>query len=251
MPPILRNLPLAALAVGFGVFCAGGRAKPVRRPPEDLRALLEPIRARHNLPALAGAIVTEEGAVASAAVGVRKFGSEVPVTVDDQFHLGSDTKSMTATLIGMLVEEGKFRWDTTLAEALPDLAKTMQPAYRSVTLEQMLAHRAGFSGESWPKRKTFLDMHRLPGAPREQRRIYVETILREEPVAAPGSKYIYSNRSYAVAGAIAERIANVPWEALITRRLFKPLGMTTTGFGAMGTPGKIDEPDRKSTRLNS
>ncbi|HLV80899.1 MAG TPA: serine hydrolase domain-containing protein, partial [Chthonomonadaceae bacterium] len=210
--------------------------------PQDLTALLEPIRQKYDLPALAGAIVTSARTVAIGAVGVRKAGSPDPVTVDDQFHLGSCTKSMTATLIAMLVEEGKLSWHTTLAQAFPDLAKTMQPAYREVTLEQLLAQRSGFSEASWPRGKTFLDMHRLPGTPREQRQAYVAMILQEPPAYPPGSRFVYSNRNYAVAGAMAERVANDSWEHLMERRLFLPLGMKTAGFGAMGTPGKVIEP---------
>jgi len=214
----------------------------VPNAPDDLNSLLEPIRTKYDLPALAGAIVTSKGLAAVGAVGVRKYGTNTPVTINDQFHLGSDTKAMTATLLAMLFEEGKISWDTTLEQALPNLAAKMHPAYRKVTLEQMLAHRAGFPEDSWPKGKTFVDVHNLPGSPREQRAAYVALILSEPPANTPGSAYLYSNRSYAVAGAIAEKLANDSWESLMQKRIFGPLGMQTCGFGAMGTPGKIDQP---------
>src|SRR5947209_7467119 len=73
--------------------------------------LLETVRQRHGLPALGGAIVTSKGLVAIGAVGVRKAGTKVPVTVDDQWHLGSDTKAMTATVIARLVEQGRLKWE--------------------------------------------------------------------------------------------------------------------------------------------
>jgi CubicO group peptidase (beta-lactamase class C family) len=211
-------------------------------PPQDLNAQLEPIRHKHDLPALAAAIVTGERMVALGVVGVRKYGANITVTLNDQFHLGSCTKSMTAMLIAMLVEQGKLAWTTTLAQALPDLAATMQPAYRQVTLEQLMAHRSGMSGESWPQGKTFLDMQRLSGTPRQQRLAYARMILQEPPVSKPGSRTLYSNRNFALAGVIAERVADLSWEDLMQQKLFKPLGMTTAGFGAMGTPGKIDQP---------
>ena len=211
-------------------------------PPEDLRDLLEPIRKQHDLPALAGAVVTSKGLQAVGVAGVRKYGTDTAATVDDQFHLGSDTKAMTATLLAMLVEEEKLSWDRTLEQIFPELVPTMNPAYRKVTVEQLLAHRAGFSDASWPQGKTFSDMWNLPGPPREQRRAYLSMVLREEPVNQPGTQFLYSNRSYAVAGGIAEKVANAPWEELMQKRLFAPLHMDTCGFGAMGMPGKIDEP---------
>jgi CubicO group peptidase (beta-lactamase class C family) len=208
--------------------------------PENLNSLLEPILKKYDLPALAGAIVTSKGLSAVGAVGVRKYGTDTPVTVNDQFHLGSDTKAMTATLLATLVEEGRISWSATLEQVFPDLAPKMDPAYRKVTLEQLLAHRAGFTDESWPQGKTFKDMHELPGTPREQRTAYLAMVLSERPVNQPGSTYLYSNRSYAVAGAIAEKTANDSWEDLMQKRLFQPLGMQSCGFGAMGTPGARD-----------
>jgi CubicO group peptidase (beta-lactamase class C family) len=208
--------------------------------PENLNSLLDPIRQKYDLPALAGAIVTSKGLSAVGAVGVRKYGTDTRVTINDQFHLGSDTKAMTATLLATLVEEGKLSWNSTLEQVLPELAPKMNPAYRKVTLEQLLAQRAGLSDESWPKGKSFRDVHDLPGPPREQRAAYVAMVLSEPPVNEPGSTFLYSNRNYAVAGAIAEKIANDSWESLMQKRIFNPLGMQTCGFGAMGTPGKTD-----------
>jgi CubicO group peptidase (beta-lactamase class C family) len=235
-----------ALSVQAGAPFAffGGQTSNV---PENLNPLLDPVRKKYDLPALAGAIVTSKGLVAVGAVGVRKYGTDSPITVDDQFHLGSDTKAMTATLLATMVEEGKLTWSTTLEQVFPDLAPKMQPAYRKVTLEQLLAQRSGFSDESWPKGKTFQEVHALPGMPREQRAAYLAMILTESPRYEPGSTFLYSNRNYAVAGALAEKIANDSWENLMQKRILDPLAMKTCGFGAMGTPGvtdpkQIDEP---------
>lgn len=212
--------------------------------PENLAPLLTPILQKYDLPALAGAIVTSKGLVGVGAVGVRKYGTNTPVTIDDEFHLGSDTKAMTATMLATLVEQGKLSWNTTIEQVFPDLVSKMNPAYRKVTLEQLLAHRAGFTDESWPKGKNLADMYNFPGAPREQRAAYIAMILAEPEVNTPGSTFLYSNRSYAVAGAMAESVANDSWEDLMRKRLFDPLGMKSCGFGAMGTPDskEIDQP---------
>jgi CubicO group peptidase (beta-lactamase class C family) len=210
--------------------------------PEDLNSQLDSIRQKYDLPALAGAIVTSKGLSAVGAVGVRKYGADTPVTVSDQFHLGSDTKAMSATMLATLVEEGKLSWNTTLEQVFPDLVPKMNPAYRKVTLEQLLSHRAGFSDASWPKGKDLGDMYKLPGTPREQRTAYVTMVLSEPPDSEPGGKFLYSNRSYAVAGAMAEKVADDSWENLMQKQVFQPLGMQSCGFGAMGTPGKIDQP---------
>ena len=225
---------LCAMATGFSLQESSS--------PQDLKPLLEPIRQKHDLPALAGAIVTSKGLQAVGVVGVRKYGDKTPAEIDDQFHLGSNSKAITATLLATLVEEGKLSWNQTLEQALPELAKEMNPAYRHVTVEQMLAHRSGFAGEGWPQGKTRFDLYGLPGPPREQRWAFVKMILREPPVNEPGKQFLYSNRNYAVAGVIAEKITDLPFEELMQKRIFGPLKMSTCGFGAMGAAGKVDEP---------
>lgn len=211
---------------------------------DDIGPLLEPIRQKYQLPALAGAVILEGRTVAWGATGFRKDGNDVKVTPNDKFHLGSCTKAMTATVIAMLVERGKLKWDTTLAEAFPDMVDEMHPGYQEVTLKHLLAHRGGLppANRSFPKGKSFMDMHNLPGYAMDQRLAYVRMMLRQEPESEPGTQYIYSNAGYSVAGVMAERAMKMPWEILMRTMLFEPLGMTTAGFGAMGTPGKIDQP---------
>lgn len=208
----------------------------------DISSDLELVRKQNDIPALVGATITSQRLEAIGATGVRKIGAPDKVTVNDQFHLGSDTKAMTATLLAIFVEQGRLSWKDPLEKLLPDLTPPMNPAYRAVTLEQLLAHRAGLSEDTAPHGVTLLQLRQWPGSLRDQRRRYTEMVLSDAPINRPGSAFLYSNRSYIVAGEIAERVGNDSWENLITARLFKPLHMESCGFGAPGTPGKIDEP---------
>lgn len=83
---LLAAMPMPSLAV---------------EPADNLNDELDPIRSKYGLPALAAAVVKEGAIVASGAVGVRVHGTDIKVTIDDRFDLGSDTKAMTATLAGM------------------------------------------------------------------------------------------------------------------------------------------------------
>lgn len=227
------------------VFLALGGTEALHAShPKNLGPVLEPIRKKYDLPALAGAVIVGGHTVAWGATGVRKVGSDVKVTYDDKFHLGSCTKAMTATIIGILIERGKLGLDITLAQAFPNMVEDMHLDFRNVTLKHLLSHRAGLppSKRTWPKGKSFRDIHNLPGSPMEQRLAYARMMLCQEPEVKPGTEYIYSNAGYAIAGVIAEQTMNTPWETLMIKMLFKPLGMKTAGFGAMGTPGKIDQP---------
>jgi CubicO group peptidase (beta-lactamase class C family) len=199
--------------------------------------LLEPIRQKHKLPALAGAIVTGRGLEAIGATGIRKAGTPVTVTVEDEWHLGSDTKAMTATIIARLVERGKLSWETTLGQVFPGLARSMNPQMRDVTILELLSHRAGLPHDV-PWHQFASSGHSL----REQRQDVVKLVGSMQPASPPGSKYEYSNVGYVLAGAIAERITGDDWEDLIHKIVFDPLGMRSAGFGGLGTPGKIDQP---------
>lgn len=101
----------ACILEGFGAPLA----------PASTTQALESIRKKHDLPALAVVVVKDGRICDRAAAGVRKWGESAPVTTNDIFHIGSCTKAMTATLTAMLIEEGKLRWDSTLAELLPEL----------------------------------------------------------------------------------------------------------------------------------
>jgi CubicO group peptidase (beta-lactamase class C family) len=218
-------------------------SSPLGKEIRDLADVLEPIRKANGLPALAGAIVADGRLVGLGAVGQRKSGSPERVTVNDCFHLGSCTKSMTATLIGMLVEEGKLSWDSTIAQVLPELVGKIRPEYEKVTVDQLLRHRSGLPEDRVPD-ALFLRLRvELNGPIIAQRLKAVQMFLQARaPTAAPGAKMQYANTGYVVVGAMAERVTGLSWEELMRKRLFEPLGMRTAGFGPPGTAGRVDQP---------
>ena len=201
---------------------------------KDLAAELEAIRAKAELPALAGAVFTADGTIEEeAAVGVRKWGSNDPVTIDDPWHLGSDTKMMTATLAATFVKEGKLSWDAKVISFFPECASSVPMAMRSVTVGQILSHRAGLKPYG-----TLPDLQELcsSGSLMAQRRVAARIALTAAP-GVPGT-FVYSNADYIVMGAILEQIGGKPWETLIRERLFQPLGMRSSDFGENGMKGR-------------
>lgn len=198
-------------------------------------SLLKPIRQKFGVPAMAAALVTNKGIEQAGAVGVRKRGTKIPVALDDRWHLGSDGKAMTSTLVARLVERGQLRWDSTLGEIFPDLTPQMNPDFQKVTLLQLLSHHAGLPPN--------LELANFQGDDALALRLRA---LREEtarkPQHAPGSNFEYSNIGYIIAGAAVEKITGQSWERAISVDVFEPLQMKTAGFGGTGTPGQIDQP---------
>ncbi len=218
-------------------------AGSLQASPTSLDGVLDPIRETSKLPALAAAVVKGGETVAIGAVGIRKEGSPERVTVDDKWHIGSCTKSMTAALAGMLVEEGKLQWDTTLAQMFPDLTPEMQPEWKSVTLAQLLSHHGGAPHDLNENGLWGRLWQRASEPPREQREhLARELLTKQKPVAPPGTKYTYSNAGYALVGHAIEDLLDRPWEEVLRERLFVPLGMTSAGFGAPASVDKVDQP---------
>ena len=215
--------------------------------PVNVDAILQSILGRGaERFGMAAAVLRGERIIAQGAAGVRKRGTAERITLDNQFHLGSCTKAMTATLVAMLVEEGKLNWTTTLGELFADTVKPMHPAWEKVTLRQVLAHRASLRVEpDGLAAQVFKELVRPPRAPLgtlpQQRLEIARQALSRPPGIPPDAKYWYSNVGYVLAGAVLEQLTGRAWEELMRERLFQPLGISTGGFGPPGTADKTEQ----------
>jgi CubicO group peptidase (beta-lactamase class C family) len=238
--PMKRRLLLLATLAS----CLPVRATETASATEtiDLNPLLEPLRLSGRLPGLAAAVIVDGKLHAVGAVGFRKDGGTDLVTVQDKWHIGSCTKSMTATLSAMLVEDGKVSWDEKLPDLFPWYSTNMHKGWKAVTLEQLLAHRGGAPHG--------LDEHGLWGrlwqkvdeAPFAQRSYLTSELLTKQDPAQPTGTFTYANVGYSLVGHALETRLNQPWETLITQYLFEPLKMASCGFGMPASVGKTDQP---------
>ena len=169
--------------------------------------------------------------------GSRSSEARAPVRSEDQWHWGSITKSMTATLCARLVEAGVLSWDMKVGEVLA--GEVAQEAYRDATLLHLLSHRAGLHANiADADMKAF--SYALQDA-RAERRRYAQLALAQKP-AGPLGAHAYSNNGYVVVGAMIETLAGKPWESLIQTEVFAPLGVRRAGQGAPGVRGFIEQP---------
>jgi CubicO group peptidase (beta-lactamase class C family) len=215
------------------IACAAARPARVARVDASLAARLESVRQAHDLPGM-GVAVVEGDRISIAVAGRRRVDRDDPILPGDAFHLGSDTKAITASVAARLVERGLLRFDEPLAEALPGIAG-MDPAFRTVTLAQLMRHNAGLaSGGAFTPEFTagFDDEH---WSLERQRAWMAERFLTRPPATAPGSGFAYSNYGYLLLGHVLERAAGKPWEALVREEVFGPLGMDGCGFGPTAT----------------
>ena len=227
-----------AVVIALAVCCIARAAKAQVALDAELKAFLT----RYELPALAAVVAIEGRVVAVGAVGTRRTGTKTPVTVNDRFHLGSDTKAMTALLAAMYVEEGKLRWRSTVAEVFPKLVAKMDSRLQRVTLEQILSHTSGIPSDNDAFKNVVIRSVRQDGNLDDLRYWLVGQWCTQPLESKPGTKFAYANMGYTLVGAMVERVAGKTWDELITERIFTPLGLRTAGLGPQASPGKVDAP---------
>lgn len=207
--------------------------------PVDVSAELVPFLRDGKVPGLVAAAVLDGKIVATGAAGVRKHGDDAKVTLEDKFHIGSCTKSMTGALAAMLVADGKIKWSSTVTEVFPGWK--IDDGYKGATLLQLCSNTGGVPGDVPPEIWGKLNERReKPEA--GERQDLVKALLERAPEYAPGTGSTYSNGGFTIAGAMLEKAGGKSYQELLQARLFKPLGIKSAGFGAAGSARKVDQP---------
>lgn len=203
----------------------------VADPADPLHRELEKALEMSGAPGMAGATFDTEKVLTRTDLGVRRADKNGKIEADDLWHIGSDGKAMTATLVARLVENGELKWDTTMQEVFGASAKSFHPQAQEITIQQLLSHTAGQASN--PSEALRNDAHRAGDRGiRKQRMKVVEEALKQAPVSEPGTKFLYSNTGYIIAGAVVEEVLGMPWEKAIEQEVFSPLGIKSPGFGA-------------------
>ncbi len=247
---LLVTLTALGTAAAFFVFQARDRergeqqretpsAVPIGGAEALLADLIPALRKEKELVGLAAMVMIDGQVIASAAHGERKKGSGVPIELGDRWHLGSITKSITATMIARLVESGRMKWTDTIGERFLDAS--IHEDWKPVTLRQLLTHTSG-APANFSIRVMLKQPALGPECTRERRKAVLD-VIAEKPAHAPGEKYAYSNVGYTIAGAMAESATGVIWEDLVKREVFEPLELTDAGFGPPKSPSEtLDQP---------
>ncbi len=228
----------AVLCVGPGETASNHDAQEGNAlTQEGFSKLLIGARREGRIPGIVGVIVTSDGVALKAADGVRKLDTKDLVTLSDRFHIGSNTKAMTGLLAGILVDKATIRWDTKVSEVFPEWETEMRKDYLSVTLRDVLAHRAGILPF-----KHGTDFEQVPasvyeGSATEIRRAFTAWLLKQPSVEVPAQGHTYSNAGYSVASALLEKASGRSWERMIEGDLFEPLGIA----GGPGWPAAAAE----------
>ena len=225
----VRSISALLVSISLLGLPAGAPAQSVAAPRKTAPALAERLdrlaaefdrnRIDLHVPGAVLAIVRGDEVIFARGFGVADVEKKTPVTPNTPFFIGSATKAFTATLVGMLVDEGRMRWDDPVETWLPEFTLKVQskdPNDRA-TLRDVLSHRTGFT------RMPLLDMSTGWSSAEILRRA-----SSAEPIAPFRQRFLYNNEHYLAAGSAAAVAASTPWDALVKARILAPLGMTAT-----------------------
>ena len=180
-----------------------------------------------RIPGLAIAVVADDSLVFAKGYGVLDVSKADRVNEHTRFAIGSTTKAMSSAALGMLVDEGKLKWDDRVIDYLPDFRLYDPWVTRELTIRDLLTHRTGLPSTDllWARADFSADemMRRL-------------RFVR--PASSFRSQMEYQNNTYAMSGAIIAKVSGMPWEDFVRTRIFAPLGMTETEPLVSGLPGK-------------
>jgi CubicO group peptidase (beta-lactamase class C family) len=234
---ILTAVAVAAMFLADSLFQS--QIVPIlkgsRGTPPEFAKLIADQREEKNLIGLGALVMVDGKVVASAVNGERKWASGVSVELGDEWHLGGIATSVTATMIARLVESGQLQWSTTIGECFSDAS--IDEGWKTVTFRELLTHTAG--APPLPPDEVRQQQPPLgPEATRARREVVLK-MLANKPDNPPGTKYVYSNVDYTIAGAMAEAKTGVTWEKLVEREVYGPLGLHSAGFGPPTSPDRL------------
>ncbi|MGW4847445.1 serine hydrolase domain-containing protein [Nocardia brasiliensis] len=149
-----------------------------------------------------------------------------PVSADGYFRVGSLTKTMVATVVLMLVGEGRLALDDPVQRWLPDMVRGNGYDGSQITIRHLLQHTSGMHDAPLDM-LTAEDYHRLRYQTRTPQQVLAST-MQHAPDFAPGSGWSYSNTGYVLLGLVIEQVAHRPWHAEVSARILEPLGLRNT-----------------------
>ncbi len=206
-------LPMVALTVQLAVVLPA----PAQRAPqlEALDSYVAKGMRDWAVPGLAIAVVRNDSVIFLKGYGVRELGKPDPVDEHTLFAIASTTKAMTAASVGMLVDEGKVKWNDPVTGHLPAFQLSDPYITRELTVRDLLTHRSGLGNTDYLWYGNDVSTAEV-----------LRRVRYARPTSSLRSQFVYQNVMYAVAGEVVASASGVPWARFIQTRIFQPLGMT-------------------------
>ncbi len=183
----------------------------------SIEKAIEAQRSTLHIPGVALVIVKDDKIIYNKGFGLRDVGRSLPVTPDTLFSIGSSTKAFTAATVLMSEEEKKLSLADSPKKYLSYFKLSDPEADSKITLSDLLCHRCGLDR---------IDLPWYSGRLSSQETIRVAA--EAKPTAKFGEKFQYQNIMFLVAGETVAKVQRKPWVSVVSERIFKPLGMSSS-----------------------
>ncbi|RYG46908.1 MAG: serine hydrolase [Chitinophagaceae bacterium] len=191
-------------------------AQAITSPEVDV--LVERTLKAFDVPGIAVGIVKDGKLIHAKGYGVRSLGSPEKVDENTLFGIASNSKAFTAATLGILIDDGKLKWDDRVIDFIPEFRMYNAYVTEEFTIRDLLTHRSGLglgAGDLmfWPGQNSFT------------MKDIIHNLRYLKPVSGFRTKYDYDNLLYMVAGEVVARVSGMPWEEFVEQRIMRPLGM--------------------------
>ncbi|MBL4593384.1 MAG: serine hydrolase [Flavobacteriales bacterium] len=170
---------------------------------------------------LAVAIVKDGKVVHAKGYGVSSVKTKEKVDENTLFCIASNSKSFTATALGILVDEGKLKWTDKVIDYLPEFKMYDPYLTANFNIQDLLTHRSGLGLGAG-------DLMWFPDGNDFTINEVLANFQYQKPITAFRTGYAYNNLMFIAAGELVARISGMPWSEFVETRIMKPLGMTRT-----------------------
>jgi len=171
-----------------------------------------------NVPGIAVGVVKNGKLIHAKGYGVSNLNTGKKVDENTLFGVASNSKAMTAAVLGQLVDEGKIKWDDRVTDYIPEFKMYDPYVTDAFTIRDLLTHRSGLGLGAG-------DLMMFPDGSNFTKKDIIHNIRYLKPVSAFRTKYDYDNNLYIVSGEVAERVSGIKWEDLVEQKIMNPLGM--------------------------
>lgn len=185
---------------------------------ENLESVLNTKLIEQFSPGLSVAVVADGKIVLSKGFGKTQIGGSVAITPDTPFYIASSTKSFTAHIASDYGRAKPLLMTTPVQKLMPTLRFHPSVKAEQVTLESLLNHTHGISGDGPVTYRTA-----FTGEFQSNEELL--SFLSHHPASAAGNSFEYSNLGPVLAGYILEHLTGKPWQNLVDEKIFKPLNM--------------------------
>ncbi len=215
-----------------------------------LKPIVDSFLQTYKVPAIAASVVKAD-TVLYGITGVKRQGTNQRVDFDSKFHIGSNTKAITAMIAARLVEEGGVKWDTKITEAVRELEGKIHPAYNDVTLENLLSNRGKVQPFEEDNSKEWKNMPSIIGQSENSKLAFTQYALNLKPAIPEDKNHVYSNGGFIAASLMLESASGKSWEELVVET-FSPLDFDYyIGFPSQENPSATYGHQKKLKKYRS